>query len=125
MANRKAFFGLGVFFMLSFCLMIFVMFMAGSTEFNYNSLILLSMAALAFSQYYVFPHIEANDERAKEIKSKALSYSSTIMLLTLSVFLLVVTMNPSLFTAFELLQVIIMLFIVTQSSLLVFVSKRI
>jgi hypothetical protein len=125
MGNRKVFFGFGIFFALSFCGMIFVTYMAGSEEFNYNSLLMLAMAVLSFSQYIVFPHVEAKDERAKEIRSKALYYTTIIVLSSLSIFSILLAMNPTFLTATNLLNIIIILFIVTQSASLVFVSRRI
>ncbi|WNF36610.1 hypothetical protein RJD24_19680 [Bacillaceae bacterium IKA-2] len=122
---RKLFFISGVLFSLFFVLLIGVELLVNSKNFNYNSLLFFSMAIFSFSHYYIFAHLNENDERSKEIKFKSASYSFLVVLFLAGISILFITINPVLIEVINLLKIFITIFIIIYSNTIIIISKRI
>lgn len=98
--------------------------LTGIKNFNYNSLLFLSLSALSFSQYQLYPQLKEKDERAKTIHSKSVFYSSFAFILMRGVLLVTVSLNPASLNTVNLLKVLVTLFIVFYSLALIIAAKK-
>lgn len=122
--TRKVFFTAGMFLFILFLIVSVIPLLTGIENFNYNSLLFLSLSTLSFSQYQLYPQLKEKDERAKTIHSKSVFYSSFAFILMMGVLLVTVSLNPASLNTVNLLKVLVTLFIVFYSLALIIVAKK-
>ncbi|AKG05288.1 hypothetical protein AAV35_011180 [Salimicrobium jeotgali] len=122
--TRKVFFTAGMFLFILFLIVSVIPLLTGIKNFNYNSLLFLSLSALSFSQYQLYPQLKEKDERAKTIHSKSVFYSSFAFILMRGVLLVTVSLNPASLNTVNLLKVLVTLFIVFYSLALIIAAKK-
>jgi hypothetical protein len=125
MNMRKPLLYCGILLFIIFILMIITSIISNSNILNYNSFLVLSLSTLALSQYYLFPELKDNDERSKEIRKKALLWTTLISLSSIALMLSLIRLTPIFIESTNILILIISLIISIYSVSLILVSKKI
>lgn len=122
--TRKIFLTASILLFVLFIVVSVIPLLTGIENFNYNSLLFLSLSTLSFSQYRLYPQLKEKDERAKTIQSKSVFYSSLAFILIIGILLVSVSLNPASLNPVNLLKVLVTLFIVFYSLALIIVAKK-
>lgn len=121
-AGRIVFLIVGLLFFLYAILMVFTD--LSSNTFSEQTVILFSLSIMAFCLSYLYPQFKNSDKRTKKIREKGMGFSFLMVVGYMFIFLLITQFNIFMFSAYEVVSVLLSLSMITIFISFVILSRR-
>jgi 4-hydroxybenzoate polyprenyltransferase len=125
MNNRISFIGIGALFSIISAVMIFASIMdTTSNEFNFNLLVMIAFAVLAFTGAYLYPDVKEQDERSRLIRLKTFKFTFISLAIIMALVLIALALDILSINSIQLIQLIISISIIISSIASIFIAKN-